>query len=87
MKAIVTTFHGPTNTKGSRVSAQDMDGNRITISWSHVLNGEAAHAEAALALCKKLDWHGRLVAGAIVRGYVFVFEMETSTYDAEGKPA
>lgn len=83
MKAIVTKFHGPSDTKGSRCSASDEDGNRVTISWSQVLNGEAPHAEAAIALCRKQGWTGRLIAGAVKRGYVFVFENESSTYEVK----
>jgi hypothetical protein len=83
MKAITTRFHGPTDTKGSRVSATDEDGNRITISYSQVLNSEAAHAEAAIALCRKLGWAGRLIAGGTKHGYVFTFEHEQSTYEVK----
>lgn len=35
MKAITTTFHGPTNTRGSRIVASDQDGNRVTVSKVH----------------------------------------------------
>jgi hypothetical protein len=72
MKAIITKYHGPNN-RGSRISATDEDGNRITISYPHELSGEAVHRKAAEALCAKMGWTGKLVGGSLKRGYVFVF--------------
>ena len=79
MKAITTTYHGPTNTRGSRITATDEDGNRITISYPYELSGEAVHRAAADALCAKMNWSGRLTGASFKRGYVFVF---TITSDA-----
>src|SRR5258708_4084246 len=73
MKAIVTKYHGPTNHKGSRITASDEDGNRVTISYPHELSGEDCHRAAADALCKKMGWDGELIGGSLKRGYVFVF--------------
>ena len=73
MKAIVTKYHGPTDTRGARISATDEDGNRVTIGYPHELSGEAVHRAAAEALKAKMGWSGTLDAGAIKRGYVFVF--------------
>ena len=73
MKAITTKCHGPTNHKGSRISADDMDGNRVYIPYPYELDSQDAHFQAAKALCKKMDWSGKLVAGAIQDGYVFVW--------------
>jgi hypothetical protein len=78
-KAIVTTYHGPTNTRGSRIAASDEDGNRLTIPYPHELSGEAVHRKAAEALCSKMGWHGKLTGGNLKHGYVFVF---TNTSDA-----
>lgn len=74
MKAITTRYHGPTNTRGARISARDLDGNRATISYPYDLSGEAVHRAAADQLCAKMGWTGRLVGGAVARGYVFVFD-------------
>jgi hypothetical protein len=82
MKAIETKFHGPRNVRGSRIIADDGDGNRATISFPHELNGEAAHAQAAIALCQKMKWTGELIAGATKKGYVFVFANGGSRYKA-----
>lgn len=73
MKAIVTKYHGPTNTRGSRISAQDSDGNRISIPYPHELNGDDCHALAAAALCRKMGWPGELIGGGTRTGCVFVF--------------
>jgi hypothetical protein len=79
MKAIVTKYHGPTNFKGSRITASDEDGNRITISYPHELSGEACHRKAAQALCNKMKWEGNLIAGSLKHGYVFVFGPDLNT--------
>lgn len=73
MKAIQTRYHGPTNTRGSRISAFDEDGNRISVPYDYALSGEAVHRAAAEALCNKMKWTGRLAGGSTRTGYVFVF--------------
>ena len=73
MKAIVTKYHGPTNNRGSRITASDEDGNRITISYPYELSGEAVHRKAAMVLCDKMKWRGHLASGSLKNGYVFVF--------------
>ena len=82
MKAIETTYHGPTDTRGSRITATDGDGNRVSISYPHELSGEACHRHAARKLCAKLNWKGKLVGGATRRGYVFVWADKDSTFTA-----
>ncbi len=71
MKAIETRYHGATNTRGSRISAFDLDGNRVTIAYDHA--AKDPHRVAAEALRVKMNWPGRLVGGATKRGHVFVF--------------
>ena len=75
MKAIVTTFHAPTATLIARVRAFDLDGNSITIRWDDGADWttDAAHRKAADALCKKMNWTGKLVSGAVKGGFAFVF--------------
>lgn len=73
MKAIFTKYHGPTNYKGSRISASDDDGNRVTISYPYELSGEAVHRAAADALLKKMSWDGEIVGGWHKHGMVFCF--------------
>jgi hypothetical protein len=73
MKAIRTKYHGPTTTKGAKIVASDDDGNRVSISYSYGLSGEAAHRKAADALCTKMHWKGEIIGGSLRDGYVFVF--------------
>jgi hypothetical protein len=73
MKAIITKFHGPTYTKGSRISATDDDGNRVMTSSNHALSSDDRHDAAALALCRKMGWKGRLVRGWLKNRVVYVF--------------
>lgn len=73
MKAITTKYHGPTNTRGSRVSASDEDGNRVSLIWENALDSEANHDAAAKALCVKMDWtQNPLVRGHLKSGNVYV---------------
>ena len=70
MKAIITKYHGPTNTRGSRISATDSDGNRVSISYPY---DRDPHRAAAAALCAKMRWSGTLVQGGTSNGAVFVW--------------
>ena len=73
MKAIVTKFHGPTNVRGSRISATDEDGNRVIVSSDHSLSTDGKHDAAAVALCKKMKWDGVLMRGGLKHGNCYVF--------------
>jgi hypothetical protein len=74
MKAIVTTYHGPTNTRGSRIIAKAEGGHRVSVPYSHELSGDAVYAIAARKLCDKLGWKGELISGGLPNGdVVFVF--------------
>ena len=73
MKAIETKYHGPTDTRGSRITASDSDGNRVSIPYPYELSGEECHRKAARRLCQKMGWKGRLTGGALKSSYVFVF--------------
>ena len=73
MKAILTKYHGATDHKGSRISASDEDGNKITIPYPYELSGEECHRAAAEALCAKMQWAGDMVCGSLKNNYVFVF--------------
>lgn len=64
MKAIVTKFHGPTNSRGSRMGAVS-EGNRVMITLDPVWTRDIAHQEAAKALCIKMGWSGVLVQGSL----------------------
>lgn len=86
MQSIVTTYHGPTNTRGSRIYARATGGaGSISIPYPHELSSEAAHDKAAVALCKKLGWKGRLARGSAPGGkgnmYVFLYGDELTVTD------
>jgi hypothetical protein len=55
------------------VSAHDSDGNRVSLTWRAELNSDQNHEAAALALCKKMGWEGRLVGGWTKAGMTYVF--------------
>ncbi len=73
-QAIVTKYHGPTNTRGARISAQSA-GGRVSVSYDHELTSGQNHAKAAATLAAKLGWSGRMVGGGSPdsTGSVFVF--------------
>lgn len=76
MKAITCKYHGPSATRGSRISATDHDGNRVTIDYPHDAHShEEKYRRAALALCDKMNWSG---AETLIGGYAA--ERPTTTY-------
>jgi hypothetical protein len=72
-KAIETKYLPCNNTKGPRIKAYAEGDNSITISYPH--ESRNPHADAALALARKMGWKGTLVSGgkADWRGRVFCF--------------
>jgi hypothetical protein len=73
MKTIMTKYHGPTNTRGSRISASDGD-TTVSIPYPHELSGNAVHIAALRAFCEKLNWTGTLIGGYTKTGMVFIFQ-------------
>jgi len=72
MKAILTRYLGPTNSRGSRIVATAEGGHRATVPYDY--GARDPHAIAALALCQKLGWKGELVNGGLPNGdNVWVF--------------
>lgn len=72
-QAIVTKYHGPTNSRGSRVSATAAPG-RIYVSWDHALDVAENHAVAARMYAEKYGWldSSDYVAGGTEDSFVFV---------------
>lgn len=73
-QAIVTKYHGPTNHRGSRVSARCYAG-RITVAVDYSLTSGEAHAAAMRALVEKLSvasggdgWRGNWTGGHAADG-------------------
>lgn len=73
MKAIMTKYHGPTDFRGSRVSAFDGDGNRVYRSINHALSNDDNRIEATKELCRKMNWHGTLMQGDYKGNALYVF--------------
>lgn len=75
MKAIRTTYHGPTNTKGSRYSATTGERRqRVSAASSYDLNAEQNHAFVARKLANSFGWKGVLIGGGFPDGtMVWVF--------------
>lgn len=81
MQAIETRYHGPTDTRGSRISAR-CEAGRISIPYDHAKSADRNHDAAAVELARKLGWldsHAAkdypvdLVRGGTARGFVYVF--------------
>lgn len=75
--AIVTRFHGPTNSRPARISASTDGGRRYT-AWDYGLNADGNHRAAAEALAAERGWltPGRTLEGGALpdgRGYAWVF--------------
>lgn len=73
-QAIITKFYGPTNTRGSRITAKAWAGS-VTVPYKHRLSAEDNHRAAAQALADKLEWQGKMIGGGLpdTSGYAFVF--------------
>lgn len=80
MKAITTKYHGPVGARGARISATDMDGNRVSIPYPHASSKDDKHKRAAIALCTRMGWKGRLAEGGIKSGRVFVFVSDDNVF-------
>jgi hypothetical protein len=81
MVAITSKYHGPTDTRGSKVRAT-ANGHTATVPYASELDTEANHRAAVVALCAKLGWDAdRFFGGSLDDGrwaWVPVF-----TYDWE----
>jgi hypothetical protein len=62
-QAIVTKYHGATNTKGSRISATTGAGIRVYVAYDHALNIDQMHAAACEALLAHMGWGDGWVGG------------------------
>lgn len=76
---IFTKYHGPTNSKGARISAQapGWGMRRVYINYPYQKEGASAHAMAAAALLKKhnlLQVDNEYQAESTIGGYIFFRE-------------
>jgi hypothetical protein len=72
-QAITTKYHGPTDARGSRVSAKAEPGQRF-YSWDYALDAAGNHAVAAQQYAQEFGWteYNDYVGGGTRYGYVFV---------------
>jgi hypothetical protein len=77
MKAILTRYLGPTNTRGSRVKAWAEGVPPVTMTWHAELGVEENHTAAASDLVAKYGWgvKTRLVGGGLPDGTGYAFVM------------
>lgn len=71
-QAIVTKYHGPTNTRGTRISATTESGIRRFYPYQYELNSEENHARAARLMAEHMGWDGTWRGGSIPGGYAFI---------------
>lgn len=84
MQAITTKHIPATDTKGRRIKASAPAGS-VIVPWDYELDEQGNHANAAIALMKRLHWAGKLAIGGTQSGYVFVFVNSTTDYiDVKG---
>jgi len=55
MQAIITKYHGPTDKRGSRISAKCQAGT-VSVSYDSGLNDDEQHHALAVKLATKLGW-------------------------------
>lgn len=81
--AIFTKYLGPTDRKGSRVKAWTIPGERgksrsVTLGWDDAIGASENHEAAAVALARKLEWSGEMIAAdSGDTGWIFCFARRT----------
>ena len=78
MQAIRTRYFGPTDTKGSRISAKNRS-RTIYISYDHALDVIDNHRAAARELKRLMQWGGDMVGGIFYGDWYWVFDDDIST--------
>ena len=74
---VETKYVGPTNTRGSRITASMMDKSaRCTVSYDYAMNGDLNHTMAAQELMKRVFKDGNFMNAGYAdtkNGYAFVY--------------
>lgn len=68
MQAIITTYVGPTNWRGSRVKATCERGS-ITVPWDGNLDTQENHENACRAMCEQFDAEDRKEYGSTLANW------------------
>lgn len=81
-QSIATKYIGPTDRRSSRVKATSSSGLSRTIEWDDSLGIDENHKAAAVALCARLKWSGKIAIGGGPKGVgnVYVF-IDTDTFE------
>lgn len=76
MHTIETRYHGPTNTRGARISATSTEGHRVFVPYDYSVEILDDHAKAVNALRQKLGWQDKPMhlAGSSKKGYIWAFD-------------
>ena len=77
MQTITTKYHGPTDTRGSRIKAT-ASGSKLFMYYGidNSKSIEENHRDAAQALADGHGWKGRMIGGDTKAGKVWVFAAE-----------
>jgi len=79
MQTIETKYVGATNYRGSRIIATASGSDtKITVSYDSGQPDEDMHEMAAIELCIKLGWEGKMIGGHSKHGMVWVFDESLS---------
>lgn len=77
MQAIRTRYHGPSNSRGSRISAK-CEAKTIYVSYDHALSIDGNHKAACAALIAKMQWdtdhYADVVCGVFDNDHYWVFD-------------
>lgn len=76
MKAIKTSYLGPTDRRGGRIKATDCDRNSLVVPYQYDLNDDENHKVAATLLCEEMKWKGKTIMGSFPLFNVHVFVKE-----------
>jgi hypothetical protein len=88
MRIIKTHYLGPTDTRGSRIKADDGEGNSILQPWGHQYDSGANHHAAAQALIAKMRWPVEIQAyGTYKNDFYFVLKPKRATVTDDERDA
>lgn len=68
MKALVTRYHGPTNTKGARISVRAEGCKPVFYSFDYAAKDEGGRFDAAQSYADAMGWGKVISRGAMPNG-------------------
>jgi hypothetical protein len=85
MQTITTRYIGPTNLRGTRISASAQAGRKF-YPWQYHLNAEQNHRRAAAKFAEAMNWPAQLATGQTHKGetvHVMISKWEPPQTPAE----